>query len=158
MKMNFIALYQENHEVIIGGVFTLLGLIIAWLLNFIQSYYQNKKEQKIHLREKREEVYLRVIDVLTRHEKCYREKSVTEEEYEEYKKAFNDLQSYMMVYAAPTIYKEYYKLCGDIMNSYVNIKRKKDREHISEANASKIEAFADKIRKELGVEGNVSSR
>lgn len=154
--MNWDAFYQENHEVIIGGSFTIIGVVIGWALNLIQSYFQNEKEQQVHLRTKREETYLRVIDVLTRHEKCYREKRVIEDEYEEYKKAFNDLQSYMMVYASPTIYKEYYKLCNDITDTYIKIKKRKDRENMVETNAKKIEKFADKIRKELGIGGDVS--
>lgn len=154
--MNWDAFYPENHEVIIGGSFTIIGVVIGWALNLIQSYFQNEKEQQVHLRTKREETYLRVIDVLTRHEKCYREKRVIEDEYEEYKKAFNDLQSYMMVYASPTIYKEYYKLCNDITDTYIKIKKRKDRENMVETNAKKIEKFADKIRKELGIGGDVS--
>lgn len=63
----------------------------------------------------------------------------------------------MMVYAAPTIYEEYYKLCNDITCSYINIKKRKDREKVSDVNADKIVLFADKIRKELGIEGKVSS-
>ena len=62
----------------------------------------------------------------------------------------------MMVYASPTIYKEYYKLCNDITDTYIKIKKRKDRENMVETNAKKIEKFADKIRKELGIEGDVS--
>jgi len=156
--MDWNTVYQENHTVIIGGAFTLIGIFIGWFLNLIQSYFQAKREQKLHLRERREEVYLRVLDVLTRHEKCYREKRVIEDEYEEYKKAFNDLQSYMMVYATPEIYKGYYELCNDIMDSYAKLKKKTNRERISTVNAGKIEKFANKIRKELGVKGDVSCR
>lgn len=134
----------------------IVGAILTGGFSWFTEWRKSVGEQKVHLREKREETYLRVIDVLTRHEKCYREKRVVEDEYEEYKKAFNDLQSYMMVYASPTIYKEYYKLCNDIMDTYIKIKKRKDRENMVETNAKKIEKFADKIRKELGIEGDVS--
>lgn len=134
----------------------IVGAILTGGFTWFTEWRKSVGEQKVHLREKREETYLRVIDVLTRHEKCYREKRVIEDEYEEYKKAFNDLQSYMMVYASPTIYKEYYKLCNDIMDTYIKIKKRKDRENMVETNAKKIEKFADKIRKELGIEGDVS--
>lgn len=149
--MDWSTLYQDNHEVIIGGTFTLIGIFIGWLLNLIQSYFQEKREQQIHLREKREDVYLKVLDVLTRHEKCYREKHVSIEEYEEYKKAYNDLQSYMMLYASPKIYKEYYKNCNEITECYVKIKKRTDRERMLGINADKIELFAYKMRKELGI-------
>lgn len=134
----------------------IIGAILTGGFTWFIEWRKSVGEQKVHLREKREETYLRVIDVLTRHEKCYREKRVIEDEYEEYKKAFNDLQSYMMVYASPTIYKEYYKLCNDITDTYIKIKKRKDRENMVETNAKKIEKFADKIRKELGIEGDVS--
>ncbi len=134
----------------------IVGAILTGGFTWFTEWRKSVGEQKVHLREKREETYLRVIDVLTRHEKCYREKRVIEDEYEEYKKAFNDLQSYMMVYASPTIYKEYYKLCNDITDTYIKIKKRKDRENMVETNAKKIEKFADKIRKELGIEGDVS--
>ena len=134
----------------------IVGAILTGGFTWFTEWRKSVGEQKVHLREKREETYLRVIDVLTRHEKCYREKRVIEDEYEEYKKAFNDLQSYMMVYASPTIYKEYYKLCSDITDTYIKIKKRKDRENMVETNAKKIEKFADKIRKELGIEGDVS--
>lgn len=134
----------------------IVGAILTGGFTWFTEWHKSVGEQKVHLREKREETYLRVIDVLTRHEKCYREKRVIEDEYEEYKKAFNDLQSYMMVYASPTIYKEYYKLCNDITDTYIKIKKRKDRENMVETNAKKIEKFADKIRKELSIEGDVS--
>lgn len=134
----------------------IVGAILTGGFTWFTEWRKSVGEQKVHLREKREETYLRVIDVLTRHEKCYREKRIIEDEYEEYKKAFNDLQSYMMVYASPTIYKEYYKLCNDIMDTYIKIKKRKDRENMVETNAKKIEKFSDKIRKELGIEGDVS--
>ena len=134
----------------------IVGAILTGGFTWFTEWRKSVGEQKVHLREKREETYLRVIDVLTRHEKCYREKRVIEDEYEAYKKAFNDLQSYMMVYASPTIYKEYYKLCNDITDTYIKIKKRKDRENMVETNAKKIEKFADKIRKELGIEGDVS--
>ncbi len=138
----------------------LFGIIIGAILTGGYTWFiewrKSVGEQKVHLREKREEVYLRVLDVLTRHEKCYREKRILEDEYEEYKKLFNDLQSYMMVYASPTIYNEYYKLCNEIMDVYTKITKRKNRENMLEINANKIEKFADKIRKELGVKGDVS--
>ena len=55
--MNWSTFYQNNHEIIIGGLFTILGIFIGWLLNLIQFYFQNKHENTIYLREKKEEVY-----------------------------------------------------------------------------------------------------
>ncbi len=142
------------NEALIGVI---IGAVLTGGFTWFIEWRKSVGEQKVRLREKREETYLRVLDVLARHEKCYRERNVIEEEYEEYKKEFNDLQPHMMVYATPAIYEEYYKLCNDIMYSYINIKKRKDREKISCINADKIEKFADKIREGLGIEGKVSS-
>ena len=139
---------------------TLIGIIIGAILTGVFSWFIEWRkaitENALRLREKREEVYLRVLDVLTRHEKCYREKRIVEKEYEEYKKLFNDLLSYMMVYATPEIYNGYYKLRSDIMDSYIKVKKRKDRENMLEINANRIEKFANKIRKELGVKGDIT--
>ena len=134
----------------------LFGIILGALLTggftcFIE-WRKSVTEQKLHLRAKREETYIKVLDVLMRSDKCYREKYVDEKEYEEYKRLFNDLQSLMLVYASSKIYKEYYKLCAEICNTYEGIKKKKKREKLQYINADKVENFATLIRKELGIE------
>lgn len=130
--------------VLLGGAIT-AGF--TWFLDYLRS----KREEIIHLKRKREETYLNVCDVLMRLDKCYREKYIDEKEYEEYKRLFNDLQSLMLVYASSKIYKEYYKLCAEICNTYEGIKKKKKREKLQYINADKVESFAALIRKELGI-------
>lgn len=154
--MDWKTFYQDNHEIIIGGTFTLIGVFIGWTLNLIQSHFQNKRDDEVYLKRKREETYIKVLDVLMRSDKCYREQYIEEKEYEEYKRLFNDLQSLMLVYASSKIYKEYYKLCAEICNTYEGIKKKNKREKLQYINAEKVENFASKIRKELGIEGDVS--
>ena len=61
--MDWNTFYQENHTVIIGGTFTLLGIVIGWLLNLCQSYFTNKREDRIHLRDKREELYEQMYEL-----------------------------------------------------------------------------------------------
>lgn len=156
--MDWNIFYQENHEVIIGGTFTLVGVFIGWVLNLIQSYFQGKREQRLHLREKREDVYLRACDVLMRNDKCYRKEYVSYKEYGEFKKLFNELQSLMLIYASPDVYKDYYKISGEICSTYEGLKNKKEKEKVMYINADKVESFANKMRKELGVEGDVSCR
>ena len=51
------------------------------------------------------------------------------------------------------IYKEYYKLDSEIWQTYAKIHTKKQAEQISNEIADKIEAFAEKMRKELGIKG-----
>ena len=123
----------------------------TWFVEWRKSIIANTNK----LREKREEVYLKACDILMRLDKCYREKYVEQDEYEEYKKLFNDLQSHMLVYASSEIYDEYYKLCEEIATLYAGIKKKKQREKLQRINANKVEQFANKIRKELGVKGDV---
>ena len=149
--MEWNSFYQDNHEIIIGGIFTLIGVFIGWVLNLIQSYFQNKRDDEVYLKRKREETYIKVLDVLMRSDKCYREQYIEEKEYEEYKRLFNDLQSLMLVYASTNIYNEYYKLCGEICDTYEGIKKKNKREKLQYINAEKVENFASKIRKELGI-------
>ena len=138
----------------------LFGVILGSLLTAgftcFLDWLKSKREEKIHLREKREETYLKVLDVLTRHEKCCREIYIREEEYEEYKKSYNDLLSYMMVYASPAVYREYYKLCNEISDAYSKVKKRKYMENTQNLNADKIEKFANKIRENLGIKEGIS--
>jgi len=59
----------------------------------------------------------------------------------------------MLIYASRKIYKEYYKLDSEIWQTYAKIHTKKQAEQISNEIADKIEAFAEKMRKELGIKG-----
>lgn len=133
----------------------ILGSLLTAGFTWFVEWRKSVGEQKVHLREKREEVYLEACDILMRLDKCYREKYVEQDEYEEYKKLFNDLQSHMLVYASSEIYDEYYILCEEIATLYAGIKKKKQREKLQRINANKVEQFANKIRKELGVKGDV---
>lgn len=38
----------NNQEVIIGGCFTIIGIVIGWLLNLCQSYFTNKMESFVN--------------------------------------------------------------------------------------------------------------
>ena len=64
---------------IILGAFLTAGF--TWFVEWRKSIIANTNK----LREKREEVYLKACDILMRLDKCYREKYVEQDEYEEYK-------------------------------------------------------------------------
>ena len=130
----------------------ILGSLLTAGFTWFVEWRKSVGEQKVHLREKREEVYLKACDILMRLDKCYREKYVEQDEYEEYKKLFNDLQSHMLVYASSEISLRRRR---EIATLYVGIKKKKQREKLQRINANKVEQFANKIRKELGVKGDV---
>ena len=142
---------SQTFGVIIGS---LLTAGFTWFIEWRKTL----AEKATRLRERREEVYLKACDILMRHDKCYRKKYVPIKEFEEYKRIFNDLQSCMLIYASSEIYKEYYKLCEEICETYEGVKKRKTREKLIDINAIKVEEFANKIRKELGVKGDVSCR
>ena len=48
-----------------------------------------------------------------------------------------------------------YKLLNKIYNSYDKIQKTADRENVSNKNADAIESFANKLRKELGIKGDL---
>lgn len=129
----------------------ILGSLLTAGFTWFVEWRKSAAEQKVHLREKREEVYLKVLDVLMLNDKCYRRKQIKAQEYENYKKMYNKLQSLMLIYASPTIYSRYYKLSNDIMETYARIEKRQDREKMQENNADKIEKLANEIRKELGI-------
>lgn len=127
-----------------GSLLTLCGL---WL----QSLLQYKRENRQHLARKREELYLLACDVLMLHDKYY--SAPTGIIDEECKTKFNEIQARMMLYASKEVYDAYYKLDGEIIHSYDKIRTKSKIEEISNKNADKVEVFATKMRKELGIKG-----
>ncbi len=63
------------------------------------------------------------------------------------KKPLNSHQDY----ASSKIYNAYYKLCGEICNTYDSVNKKKKREKLQYINAKKVENFEASMRKELEI-------
>ncbi len=142
MSETIIASLVGAGGVFVGALMTLIGL-------GIQSWLQSRREEKQHIKRKREELYIKVCYVLMEHEKTGRYKEINKH----CKDVFNELQAPMLIYASRKIYKEYYKLDSEIWQTYAKIHTKKQAEQISNEIADKIEAFAEKMRKELGIKG-----
>jgi len=127
--MDWNTFYQENHTVIIGGTFTLLGIVIGWLLNLCQSYFTNKRADRLHLRDKREETYLKILSV------CYVDRQ---------EKNTNKI---MTKHSLSELLEEYYP-CINVYASN-DIKKIYNRAVLSKEN--KEEELIEAIRKELGL-------
>lgn len=142
MSETIIASLVGAGGVVVGALMTLIGL-------GFQSWLQSRREEKQHIKRKREELYIKVCYVLMEHEKTGRYKEINKH----CKDVFNELQAPMLIYASRKIYKEYYKLDSEIWQTYAKIHTKKQAEQFSNEIADKIEAFAEKMRKELGIKG-----
>lgn len=70
--MDWKTFFLENKEYLIGGILTILGVFIGWLLNLIQAIFQNKRDDELYLKRKREDLYAKMYDFLMRFEKDIR--------------------------------------------------------------------------------------
>ncbi len=146
--MNWNTFYQENHTVIIGGTFTLLGVVIGWLLNLCQSYFTNKRADSVHIRDKREEIYEQMYDFIMRYEKDARTYKSNKYISEDTRDFYNALEP-KTIWATVKIREQFYTLFEDIMESAKSYK--KHWEKTSDKNRKKILDFKEQIRKELGL-------
>ena len=128
--------------VVVGALITLFGLSM-------QSWLQTRRERRQHLIQKREELYIKACAVLMEHDKYRRD----HEWPEHCKTMYNELQGPMLIYASKKIYKKYYELDAEICKCYDKIKGEKAIGIKSNEIADKIEQFATKMRKELGIKG-----
>lgn len=142
MSETIIASFVAAGGVVIGALITLFGL-------GVQSWLQAKRENKQHLKRKREELYIKACAVLMEHDKYRRD----HEWPDCCKVMYNELQGAMLIYASRQIYKKYYALDSEICQCYDKIKSKKEINKKSDEIADKIEAFAEEMRKELGIKG-----
>lgn len=146
--MNWNTFYQENHTVIIGGTFTLLGVVIGWLLNLCQSYFTNKRADSVHIRDKREEIYEQMYDFIMRYEKDARTYKSNKYISEDTRDFYNALEP-KTIWATVKIREQFYTLFEDIMENAKSYK--KHWEKTSDKNRKKILDFKEQIRKELGL-------
>ncbi|MDE6250473.1 MAG: hypothetical protein K2M34_02460 [Alphaproteobacteria bacterium] len=131
----------------LGG--TALGGYISYKTMLAQISNQREIEKEQRLQQKREELYIQACAVLMEHEKYRREHKWPQS----CKDMFNELQGPMMIYASKSIYDEYYKLDREICQVYDKIRSKRQIDVKSNEMADKIEAFATKMRNELGIKG-----
>ncbi len=142
MSETIIASLVAAGGVVVGALITLVGL-------GIQSLLQSRRERKLHIMRKREELYIEACQVLMEHDK-YRSNHQWPRKC---KDMFNALQGQMIIYASKKIYDEYYKLDSEICQCYDKMRDARAIEAKADEMADKIVAFGTKMRKELGVKG-----
>ena len=142
MSETIIASLVAAGGVVVGSLITLIGL-------GIQSWLQSRRERKLHIMRKREELYIEACQVLMEHDKYRRNHQWPRK----CKDMFNALQGQMIIYASKKIYDEYYKLDSEICQCYDKMRDARAIEAKADEMADKIVAFGTKMRKELGVKG-----
>ena len=138
----------DNQEVIVGGFFTIIGIVIGWLLNLCQSHFTNKREDRIHIRNKREELYEQMYEFVMRYEKDARTYKSNKYISEDTRDFYNEIEP-QTIWATVKIREQFYTLFEDIMGSAKSYK--KHWEKTSDKNHKKILDFKEQIRKELGL-------
>lgn len=114
MSETIIASLVGAGGVVVGALITLLGL-------GIQSWLQSRRERDLHIKQIREDLYIKVCSVLMEHDKYRRD----HEWPDCCKVMYNELQGAMLIYASRQIYKKYYALDSEICQCYDKIKSKK---------------------------------
>lgn len=142
MSETIIAALVGAGGVVVGALITLIGL-------GIQSCLQSHREEKQHIKRKREDLYIKACTVLMEHDKYRRD----HEWPDSCKTIYNELQGPMLIYSSRHIYKKYYALDSEICQCYDKMKSRKEINKKSDEIADKIEDFAKDMRKELGIKG-----
>lgn len=145
MSETIIASLVAAGGVVVGALITLVGL-------GIQSWLQSRRERKLHIMRKREELYIEACQVLMEHDKYRRNHQWPRK----CKDMFNVLQGQMIIYASKKIYDEYYKLDSEICQCYDKMRDARAIEAKADEMADKIVAFGTKMRKELGIKEKLS--
>lgn len=145
MSDTIIAAFIGVGGIILGSLITLCGL-------GLQSLLQSRRERKLHIMRKREELYISACQVLMEHDKYCRNHQWPQK----CKDMFNELQGKMIIYASKKIYDEYYALDSEIWQSYEKMRDEGAIEAKAKKMADKIVAFGTKMRKELGIKGVLS--
>ena len=140
MSETIIASLVAAGGVVVGSLITLIGL-------GIQSWLQSRRERKLHIMQKREDLYIEACQVLMEHDKYRRNHQWPRK----CKDMFNALQGQMIIYASKKIYDEYYKLDSEICQCYNKMRDARAIEAKADEMADKIVAFGIKMRKELGI-------
>ena len=125
----------------------LLGSIIGFFPTFLLNYFQNKRKDKIYLRGKREDTYLRMLNILylLRNEALVpNNKTISEERKKEIDECFAPIN----VYASEPIKNMYIKAAKKIDLFFM--KNRQDTNSLEDA-LDLIDEFIKLIRKELGI-------
>lgn len=131
---------SQTFGVIIGAVLT-AGF--TWFIEYLRA----KREEKLYVKRKREEVYVKLYDFLMRLEKDIRIRKNTYMS-EETKNYYNNLEM-QTIWASNKVSDKFYDLCEALCQSANDYKKDVNEAH--NKNNKKILAFKDYIRKELSI-------
>lgn len=131
---------SQTFGVIIGAVLT-AGF--TWFIEYLRA----KRDEKLYVKRKREEVYVKLYDFLMRLEKDIRIRKNTYMS-EETKNYYNNLEM-QTIWASNKVSDKFYDLCKALCQSANDYKKDVNKTH--NKNNKKILAFKDYIRKELSI-------
>lgn len=149
--MDWSTVIKENLDIFLGGFFSLVGVIIGAILTALFTWFieflRAKREEKLYIKRKREEVYVKLYDFLMRLEKDIRIRKNTYMS-EETKNYYNNLEM-QTIWASNKVSEKFYDLCEALCQSANDYKKDVNKTH--NKNNKKILAFKDYIRKELSI-------
>lgn len=132
---------------IIGFIGVIIGAILTAGFTWFIEYLRAKRDEKLYVKRKREEVYVKLYDFLMRLEKDIRIRKNTYMS-EETKNYYNNLEM-QTIWASNKVSDKFYDLCEALCQSANEYK--KDVNKAYNKNNKKILAFKDYIRKELSI-------
>jgi hypothetical protein len=132
---------------IIGFIGVIIGAILTAGFTWFIEYLRAKREEKLYVKRKREEVYVKLYDFLMRLEKDIRIRKNTYMS-EETKNYYNNLEM-QTIWASNKVSDKFYDLCEALCQSANDYKKDVNKAH--NKNNKKILAFKDYIRKELSI-------
>ena len=132
---------------IIGFIGVIIGAILTAGFTWFIEYLRAKREEKLYVKRKREEVYVKLYDFLMRLEKDIRIRKNTYMN-EETKNYYNNLEM-QTIWASNKVSDKFYDLCEALCQSANDYKKDVNKAH--NKNNKKILAFKDYIRKELSI-------
>ena len=141
--------WQWLISLLCGLAGTAIGGYISYKTMLAQLINQREIEKEQHIRQKREDLYIKMCQVLMEHEKYSREHQWSKK----CKEMYNELQGVILIYASKKIHDAYYELDTEICNGYIKMRNKNAIEKKSNDIADKVENFAAQMREELGIKG-----
>lgn len=149
--MDWEMLIKDNLNIFLGGFFSLVGVVVGAVLTsiftFLMDYIRAKREEKLHLKRKREALYQMMYDFSMRYEKDIRTRKDTWMS-KETKDLWNTIQV-ESIFGSQKTMDWFYDLYAELQENFVktpnNIKKVHNR------NNKKIIEFYTHIKQELGI-------
>ena len=137
--MDWSVFIKENLDIFLGGFFSLVGVIVGAILTsgftFFIEYLRAKREEKLHLKRKREETYTKILQICANiviRVKC--DNICSPEELDN----LNNLNMSLQIYGSKNICNKFYEIQQSLLDE-------------PDKAQAKLEIFKDYIRKELSI-------